>query len=30
MLDSNLGIRRALHRGRIFMDERDPFEVLNI
>ncbi len=30
MLDSNLGTRRALHRGRIFVDERDPSEVLNI
>jgi len=30
MLDSNLGTRRALHRGRIFMDERDPSEVLDI
>lgn len=30
MLDSNLGTRRALHRGRIFVDERDPSEGLNI
>lgn len=30
MLDSNLGTRRALHRGRIFVDERDPSEGLII
>jgi len=30
MLDLNLETRRALHRGRIFVDERGPSEELNI